>query len=296
MKPDQWDRYRAKNQAGYHRRYGSTPSDHPRVAAEQSKSTDARYERIAGALDSISRTLQQARPDALIIIADDQNENFSRANLPQIAIYTGDDFLTETEPPDLRRSEPRLASAIHTHAIERDIDMAELNSFPDQLLFAHAFGTVLRRIDPERLIPVIPIFINEIHVPAPSPSRCYYLGRVIGEAVRNFSALNSIALIASGGLSHFTAGYPWNHYTGPHTHGSIDESFDARVVEQIRNGEGHRLAEMTSMDLLDAGAIELRSWIALLGAIGAEKPTHLVYEPFYRGLMGMGVAEWKLPT
>jgi len=294
MPPGEWDAFRKKNQAGFHRRYGTTPADHPRVAAEDDASNAVRYERISEALDRIALSLERARPDALILIADDQNENLSRANLPQVAIYTGDNFLIANDPIDERRSSPELAAAILRHAVESDIDMAELHSFPDRLLFAHAYGPVLKRIDPSGAMPVVPVFINEIHVPAPSPARCYYVGVTIAEAVHAFSGLRSVSVLASGGLSHFTAGYPWTHYAGPHRHGSIDEAFDARIVGQIRTGHGKELTALSSADLLASGAIELRAWIAMLGSIGPAKPVDFVYEPFYRGIMGMGVARWEL--
>jgi hypothetical protein len=45
---------------------------------------------------------------------------------------------------------------------------------------------------------------------------------------------------------------------------------------------------------LDHGEIELRSWIVLAGAVGAVRAQVLAYEPLYRGLMGMAVAQWPL--
>ncbi len=57
---------------------------------------------------------------------------------------------------------------------------------------------------------------------------------------------------------------------------------------------GSRLASLTSQDLLDNGEIELRSWIVLLGALGDRPASELVYEPFYRANMAMGVAYWEL--
>jgi hypothetical protein len=293
LPPASWDGFRAKNKAVYERRFGRLPADHPQVLEEARAGNGGRYERITAALGEIRAALIADPPDALVVIADDQNENLTRANLPQVAVYTGGDFLTSRDPLDERRSAPGLAQAIHAHAVERDIDMAELNTFADDLLFAHAYGPVLRAIDPAGAIPVVPFFLNEIHVPAPSPARCYYIGSVLGETIRGFSGLNSVALVASGGLSHFTAGYPWEHYRGAHAYGSIDEAFDRWVLEQLRDGNGAKLAELTSNDLLASGAVELRAWIAMLGAIGPVKPATLVYEPFYQGLMGMGVGRWE---
>ncbi len=34
--------------------------------------------------------------------------------------------------------------------------------------------------------------------------------------------------------------------------------------------------------------------MTVLGAVGNQRPDFVVYEPLYRGLMGMGVAYWEL--
>ncbi|MFC7655306.1 hypothetical protein ACFQV8_00925 [Pseudonocardia benzenivorans] len=101
-----------------------------------------------------------------------------------------------------------------------------------------------------------------------------------------------IAIYASGGWSHFTAGYPWAAYRGPHTHGAIDTAFDREVLQLLEDGEGRKLAELNDADLLEHGEIELRAWIALVGALGDRPADFIVYEPFHRALMGMAVAAW----
>ena len=61
----------------------------------------------------------------------------------------------------------------------------------------------------------------------------------------------------------------------------------------MREGEGDRLEQLTSRDLLDNGGIEMRSWITLLGAVGKVRPTFLHYQPFYSAVMGMGAGYWE---
>ena len=51
---------------------------------------------------------------------------------------------------------------------------------------------------------------------------------------------------------------------------------------------------LTNDEIIGNGEIELRSWVAMLGAIGDTRPELLVYEPFYRGIMGMAVGSWDL--
>lgn len=295
--PGDWDADRLRNRQMYERRYGVLPPQQPQVEEESDEDIRTRHARIKEGLAFIREKLAQTKPDALIFIGDDQNENFTPANLPQIAIYIGDDFIAGTR--DRKNgvrycSDPRLAEAILNGCVEADIDMASVRSFPDNVLFAHAFGPVLREVDPEARIPVVPIFLNAIHVPAPTPRRCYHLGETLRRCVQENAGAGRIAIYASGGLSHFTGGYPWDHYHGPHTHGSISEEFDRWSVTRMLAGEGHAMAEITNQQIIENGEIELRSWITMLGAVGDVKPDLLAYEPLYRGLMGMGVGYWSV--
>lgn len=296
--PSQWDAGRQRNREMYARRYGALPPEQPQVAEETDEDIRTRYSRVRESFDFIQRKLEETRPDALILVGDDQNENFTEDNLPQIAIYLGEGFIARgrdrTSDTAQYRCDPGLAEAIFFESVDADIDMASVRTFPDNVLLAHAFGPILRRVDPEARVPVVLVFVNAIHVPAPSARRCYYYGQTIRRAVEKYAGAQRVAVYASGGLSHFTGGYPYKYYRGPVPYGSIGEEFDRQIVAQMAAGEGHRMAELTNDDIIGNGEIEFRSWITMLGAIGDARPQRLVYEPFYRGLMGMAVGYWGL--
>jgi len=296
--PNQWDEGRQRNRQMYARRSGVEPPEHPQIAEETDEVVQARYTRIRDGFAHLRRKLEALRPDVLVFVGDDQNENFTESNLPQVAIYLGNDFIARSRDrasePAGYRCDPELAHAILDASIDADIDMASVRSFPDDVLLAHAFGPVLRMVDPDARIPVVPVFVNAIHVPAPSARRCYHYGQVIRRAVEQLGGDKRVAVYASGGLSHFTAGYPWAHYDGPFGYGSISEDFDRAIVGKMAAGEGSTLAELTNDEIIGNGEIELRSWAAMLGAIGDTRPELLVYEPFYRGIMGMAVGSWDL--
>ena len=298
--PSHWGDHRTSNRQRYASRYGSIPPEHPQVALETIEDLQRRYAQIRDGLESLRHKLEQVAPDALIIVGDDQNENFTEANLPQIAIYVGDGFLVNPSragaEPLRYPSNPALAEAILSQCVDAGIDMASVRSLPNDLLKAHAFGPILRTVDPAARIPVVPIFVNAIHVPAPSAQRCYFYGQTIRRAIEGFAGIGPVAIYASGGMSHFTAGYPWRHYRGSYTHGSISEDFDRWVMERMSAGEGDMLAELTNEQIIGNGEIELRSWITALGAMGNRKPEFLTYEPFYSAIMAMAVAYWDLRT
>ncbi len=298
--PSGWDEGRARNRAMYARRYGVEPPNQPGIALETEEANQARYTNIREGFSGLRAKLEEVKPDCLIFIGDDQNENFNEDNLPQVAIYLADHFLAGSRDPKVEKVRyecvPDVARHIHEYCVEADIDMASVKSLPDNVLKAHAFGPVLRMVDPDAKIPVVPIFLNAIHVPAPPPSRCYQIGQTIREAVEKLPGNKRVAIYASGGLSHFTGGYPWSHYEGPFGYGSISESFDHWIVERMNAGDGRALAEITNKEIIANGEIELRTWITMLGAIGDARPERLTYEPFYRGIMGMGVGCWDLSS
>ncbi len=302
--PDSWDRRRERNRGGYRHRYGVDPPVLPAVteklALETPDARQERYRRIRAGLDSLREAARRKRLDAIVVIGADQDENFTEANLPQIAIYQGGEFHTTERGEGGRRRgtrypcHPGLARDLLHGLVEREFDVASCGSFPRDELLSHAHGPVLQTVTPEAHVPVVLVFVNAIHLPAISPGRCYRLGQAVREIVCEGRSAERVALYASGGLSHFTAGYPWPHYRGAHAYGSISEEFDAGLLRHMREGQGRKLADLTSDDLLEHGNIELRSWITVLGALGDARPELLCYEPFYSALMGMGVAYWDL--
>jgi aromatic ring-opening dioxygenase catalytic subunit (LigB family) len=298
--PSTWDVRRERNRSMYKKRYGVEPPLQPKLADETPEARDRRYRNVKSGLNFFRDWLKETRPDALILIGDDQNENFRDDNLPQIAIYLGEKVLAANprvdgaeSPPPQYRCHTELAHTLLEGLVERDFDIAFSKSFPKDQLLSHAHAPILRTVDPEASIPVVLLFVNAIHVPAISPRRCYSLGDAMRQILtEKRPAGERVAIYASGGLSHFTGGYPWRHYSGPFSYGSISEEFDRTALEWMSAGRGDKLAGLTSKDLLDNGDIEMRSWIVLAGAMGQRSARVLAYEPLYSGNMGMAVAFW----
>ena len=300
VEPTGWDVMRGRTRARYKARYGVEPKLHPNIAAESPDVRERGYRPIREALEFFRRQMQEARPDALILVGDDQDENFTEDNLPQIAVYTGGEIHTTERASDGSRlrgpkytCHAALAGDLVDGLVEREFDVASCGAFPKDELLSHAHGPIMRRVLPDADIPVVPVFLNAIHVPAPSPKRCYRLGAAMREIIESRPGDERVAIYASGGLSHFTSGYPWKHYSGPHGVGSISEEFDRKAVALMQGGEGEKLEQLSSRDLLDNGGIEMRSWITLLGAVGDVRPRFLHYQPFYSAVMAMGAGYWE---
>ena len=88
--PEKWDELRERNRNVYaQRQHIAVPPPHPRMSAESAEDVQTRYAHVRNGLFELKRIIEESKPDALVVIGDDQNENFTAQNVPQFAIYTG---------------------------------------------------------------------------------------------------------------------------------------------------------------------------------------------------------------
>jgi hypothetical protein len=257
-----------------------------------------RYARCQQALDELARKLKEAAPDALIIVGNDQRELFSDSLTPAITIYRGNHIenipFTKEEPsPGLAIAEhgncpaggatypgaPELADHIIESLTNDEFDVAESSSLPHSVLrpgIPHAYGFVYHRVLSDSPPPSVPIIFN-VHYPPNRPlaARCLALGRALRRAIKTWDGHSRIALIASGGLSHFV----------------IDEALDERVLAALESRNEDVLAQFPEY-LFRAGTAEIKNWLPVIAAMNAEgRSFHkLDYVPCYRSEAGTGNA------
>ena len=297
QEPETWDLRRERSKANVARKAGRPASDTAEARAETLDDNRERYGRIRQAHAGIRTKLAQAKADAVVLIGDDQAENFTADNMPQLLVYTGGDYVADDwdrKHTATIANHAALARGLVEGCLEEGFDVAWSNAFRDGRLISHAHAEPILYLMRESGVPVVPLFVNAVHPPAPSAARCYAFGQAMRRVLeRDFAALR-VVLCASGGLSHFSPSHPWAHHAGSRYVGDISVEFDRRIVEWMRAGEGHRLAQFSARELIENGEAELRQWIVMLGAIGPARPEFLVYEPLYRSIMGMGVGWWSL--
>jgi hypothetical protein len=131
----------------------------------------------------------------------------------------------------------------------------------------------------KRNIPVIPFFTN-VYVP-PLPDAAALRGARQGdrEDRRGRPADEKVAIIASGGMSHFPG-------TTKYLHPEFD--FDRWLVSQMEAGNASALLDMTGTQLDEVGNTEMLSWAVLYGLIGAQQGELIDYIPtWHHGLCMM---------
>lgn len=297
QEPETWDQRRERSKTNVERKAGRPAADTLEARAETLADSRSRYARIRDAHRTIRERLAQTRADAVLVVGDDQTENFGSDNLPQLLVYTGGDYVADDW--DRKKAvripgHPDIAHTLVQGCMDEGFDVCYSTAFKDGKLLSHAHVEPILYLVHESRTPVVPVFVNAVHPPAPSAARCYAFGQALRRVIDQRLAGRRIILCASGGLSHFSPSHPWEHHVGSRYVGDISVEFDRRIVGWMRAGEGHRLAALSASELIEHGEAELRQWIVLLGAVGAQKPEFLVYEPLFRSIMGMGVGWWQV--
>lgn len=247
------------------------------------------------ALDELADALEAAAPDVVLIVGDDQGEMFSPANQPAFAIYHADELVTsdafgkEDSPDwvltmgrgylmDEVRTIPgssKLALNLIEGLIDKGIDIATVASVDEgtETGLGHAFGFVVKRLLRERPVPIVPILLNTYYPPnVPSSARCYDIGVALREVIDAIPGDLRIALVASGGLSHFV----------------VDEELDLRVLDAFSKRD---IGVMRSVPrcALNSGSSEILNWILVAGALDGFAVRSSHYLPLFRTPAGTGV-------
>lgn len=277
-----------------------TKESQPYTARLETPEVITQYvKRINAAFDVLRRLVEDYKPDALVVVGDDQGDMFTEANNPAISVFRGDEvwgtsrpFFYLDERPDASYIRlpvhKELADLLVHGLIKRGFDPAnslELKpeGHPDRGV-SHMLTYPMRKIVPSLDIPVVPVFLNAYYPPQPTGRRCWDLGVTIADIFKNRP--ERIAIYGSGGMSHDP--------NGPLA-GWIDEPLDNWIFERIESNHGEELANLFAFDsmTLRGGTGELRAWITAAGA--CRWPGKKVeYIPAHHAKTGLGFCYWPV--
>lgn len=263
----------------------SDPASFPALAA-----------RAEAALDQLAARLQAARPDVVLVVGDDQGELFSPDNFPALAVYLGEELVMKPSehlqgmPPWADRqfwsgyrmdlphrypAAPALAEELVLGLIREGVEVATCASVPDPTRrgFGHAFGFVIERLMKDVQVPMLPVMLNTYFPPnTPTAARCHEVGVKIGRALSACPSSSRVAVVASGGLSHFLC----------------EEAFDREIVEALQQHDAARLCAIPQ-DALLSGSSEIRNWVMVSGMVSHLRSDFTEYLPVHRTPAGTGI-------
>ncbi|MBK1780145.1 protocatechuate 3,4-dioxygenase [Advenella sp. WQ 585] len=123
-------------------------------------------------------------------------------------------------------------------------------------------------------IRIIPIHVNVLREPLPTPHRCWALGKSIGRFIKNTSSNERIVVTATGGLSHQIHGDNF---------GFVNPEWDNRFMDLITH-EPEVLAQASHEDFIYRGgmeSVEMMLWLTMRGALSETTRSLKEVQRFY---------------
>jgi protocatechuate 4,5-dioxygenase, beta chain len=219
--------------------------------------------------------IAREKPDVAVIFCNDHGLGHFLDKMPTFAIGCAPEYRHADEGwglPDegLFQGDAKLSWHIAEKLVADEFDITTAQ----EMLVDHAFKIPLQLIYPDMKdfpLRTVPITINSIQHPLPTPKRCWDLGRAVGRAIRSFPGDAKVLLIGSGGLSHQLDG---------ERAGFLNKPFDLWCMDRMID-DPQALTRLSVRDIIEkAGAqgVELETWIAMRGAMeGAVKTLHRGY-------------------
>ena len=266
--------------------FACAASHAPGMTAWTEAAPKAQADNFLGNYRKLGARLAGAKPDVIVALTVEHWANFFLNAMPAFCIGRAEHYDGPVEewlriPKTRVPGDARLA----TQLIDACLDGGFDPTFSDELLLDHATFLPLHFLNPNMAIPIVPVVINTLTPPMPTAKRCFALGEFLGRALEKNP--KRIALIATGGLSH---------WPGEAKHGKINVPFDKMFLENLISGNLARLTAYSHDEInTDAGSggHEIRTWIALAGAMQNWKAELLAYEPIVPWATGCGLVTFN---
>jgi len=236
------------------------------LAMARHQCADPYWKDFFDAYAPVRRWLADARPTVAVVVYNDHGLNFFLDKMPAFAIGAAPEYRNTDEGWGL----PTLASfpgdaELSWHLIEAlaaaDFDLTTCQ----EMLVDHGFVVPMQLLWPNTSdwpVRTIPIHVNTVQHPLPSPARCLRFGETLGRAIEAWPRDERVLVLGTGGLSHQLDG---------RRAGFINKPFDLYCLDKIVH-QPEQLASLTIRELVaQAGTQgpELIQWLVMRGALGA---------------------------
>jgi protocatechuate 4,5-dioxygenase beta chain len=236
----------------------------------------------------VAAHLDAARPEAIVVVANDHFNTFFLNNFPTFAIGVADATFGPNDHTKMPHYDIPVETALSAHirkvGIQEGFDLAVTQDFG----IDHAMLVPLHYLT-DVTAPVVPIWVNAFVAPLPTARRCYALGEMVGRAIASWPGRQRVAVIGTGSFSLEIGGPKIR----PGKRNSIpDLAWSQNVHKRIAAVEIDELiAEATPEQMWKAGNIggELLNWIVTLGIVGRHKPRYITGQ----GDDGHSYAVWR---
>jgi protocatechuate 4,5-dioxygenase beta chain len=234
------------------------------MAFDRGKQNDPDWKPLFKGYEPVAKWLAEKKPDVLFVCFNDHATTFFFDHYPTFALGVSDEYPIADEGLGVRNIPPLKGHSALSRHIARSLvaDEFDISVFQDLPLDhgLHSPLTMMWPKSPDWPGAVVPLVVNVVQQPLPTPRRCFKLGKSIRKAVESFPEDLKVAMVGTGGLSHQMIG---------ERAGFNDEAWDREFLELIER-DPERLASMTVEDFMQRGGnegAEVIMWLIMRGAL-----------------------------
>lgn len=285
-------------------------------------------QRFINTAAEMRKYLEQSGADVIVLISDDHFNSYFYDHMPSFTIGIGEcEGWGDWQIPKYQIPvQQELARHILNTSLENNVDFA----FTLKMKVDHGHTQGIYFLNPDLQIPVVPIAVNTSAPPLPTMDRCFQIGEVVRKAIESWDQDLKVAIVASGGLSHWVpipkieSEKPEDQFlvnvlkngrqeidqldqylklretnvtklkSGP-VNEQIDREFLRLVTEKdyttLRNWSAAFIEEN-----LGNGGQEIHNWLVLLGILKNFDASVACYEPIPEWVTGMAIVQFSQPV
>ena len=260
--------------------------EHVYDAGEEARLSEE-WQPLFGPFQQVAKWLEEIQPDRLVVIYNDHMDGFFLDKYPTFALGIGDEYPIADEGFGARPFPPVPGDSAFSWHIARALVADEFDvTMCMDLEVDHGVISPLPMVDFSEgeggwKIPIVPVAVNVILHPLPTPLRCFKLGQALRRAILAYPEDHSVVVVGTGGLSH--------QLTGPRF-GRVSPDWDKEFMRLLTE-DPEALTRLTHEELIVRGgteSVEVVLWLAMRGALPpAARP---VVEAYYaHRIMGYGL-------
>lgn len=212
----------------------------------------------------------KAKPDIAVVIFNDHGNSFFLDRIPTLAMGVSGSYKPADEGwgpraiPSFDGAEEfswHLADCMVAHHFDpllcRELDVDHGMQVPMELIFGRPEAWPVK---------VVPILINTIQYPIPTPQRMWELGALLRKAIESYPTNEKVVVLGTGGLSHQLQGA---------RAGYINPEADRAWIADIGDAP-QRYRDMSREEYIEefgSEGAELIMWLVMRGCMDAQVKT-----------------------
>lgn len=238
----------------------------------------------------VRQWLAEVRPDVAVVFYNDHGLNFFLDAMPTFAVGAAAHYDNEDEGWGLPvyksfTGHPALSWHIIDALMGAEFDITTCQA----LKVDHALSIPFELAWPDAAawpVKLVPIAINTVQFPLPSPRRCHALGRAVGQALHSWGGRERIVVMGTGGLSHQLEGA---------RAGFMNPEYDRFCLDHLASNPAALTAHSAEQvaELAGTQGVEILNWIAARGALG-DAPQAMVMRNYHLPISNTAAATMVL--